>query len=62
MLFRTITLCSILLLTACGSKSDKADKPDKADKADKPAAKPKAPITAALFGKTVAPPGVLQSS
>lgn len=59
MSLRTVTLTSILLLAACGSKSDKADKADKSDKADKPAPKPKAPITAALFGKVVAPPGVL---
>lgn len=59
MLFRAVTFSSLLLLIACGSKTDKADKADKADKVDKPAAQPKAPITAALFGKTVAPPGVL---
>ncbi len=57
MLYRSIALTSILLVSACGSK--KTEKADKVETTETPAVKPKAPITAALFGKTVAPPGVL---
>lgn len=57
MLFRSIALASLLLVSACGSK--KTETTEKAEPTATPAAKPKAPITAALFGKTVAPPGVL---
>ena len=57
---RKLLFALCLLAAACGKKKEEgAAKPDDKVEAKEPAEAPKAPLTAAWLGKTVAPPGEL---
>ena len=54
-----ISLVLVMIVAGCGKKEEKAGAPPPSPKAEQPAKPTKPPLTAAWFGKTVAPPGEL---